>query len=157
MFRSVASRTLLVNGMLALAATAIPSASVAHESDSGTVEFMSCSRRFSTIEVAKAVAAPGQLISVPVVFHPAEGWFIKDKFATVIKVFPPAGVTATKPLLKVQDAILSAQEGRFDIALSSREVGKKSIPAVLSFLVCTDGEEQCEPQIAKINIEMDVQ
>ena len=157
MFRSVANRKLLESGILALAVAAIPSTSVAHEVGSGTVKFLSCSRQFSSITVGKTVAAPGQMVNVPVVFHPAEGWGIKTNMATIIKVFPPAGVTAPHPLLKTQDATLSAEEGRFDVALSSSEAGKKTIPAVLTFMVCTDNEEHCEPQIANVSIEMDVQ
>jgi len=107
-----------------------------------------------TIDIGPAVANRGQAIQVPVVFHAAKGWRIAQEFAVGLKVFPPAGITAGKAYLDKSDAKLSAHEGQFEVLLTGTEVGKKLIPAALVFTVCHD--QNCDPQVVRIQIEMDV-
>ncbi len=107
-----------------------------------------------TVTINKVAAKPGQEVTVPVVFHPAKGWHVNTEFPTGLKLSPPAGVTAQKLSLNKQDAQLTEEEGRFNVSLKSSEAGKKTVPGVLRFAVCS--ATTCDPQQTAIAIELEV-
>ena len=157
MHRSSSSFLRFSCGVLLLGTGTMAPHALADAAGSGSVEFASCARQFSTVTLEKAVAKPGRSVTVPVVFQPAEGWLIKAQSATTLRLFPPAGISTPQPLMKAQDAVLNEQRGHFNVVLTSEEAGQKTIPGALTFMVCTSNGSACEPQIAKLSIELTVQ
>lgn len=157
MHRSGSSLWRLGCGVLLLGSGAMAPHALADGVGSGAVEFASCSRQFSTVTVETVAGKPGQSVTVPVVFQPAEGWLIRAQSATTLRLFPPAGISTPQPLMKAQDAVLNEQRGRFNVVLTSNDAGQKTIPGALTFMVCTSDGSACEPQIAKLSIELVVQ
>lgn len=107
-----------------------------------------------TVTVARVEARKGQPATASVRIKPAAGWHVNKEFPASLKLKLPAGVTAQKTELGKADAVLSEQEGRFDVVLTSAETGKKAVPGDLRFAVCTD--TTCDPQKSQVTIEMDV-
>ncbi|MSP59435.1 MAG: hypothetical protein EXR72_03670 [Myxococcales bacterium] len=106
-----------------------------------------------SIVAAQVVAKVGQAAVAQVVIKAAPGYHLNKDFPTSLKLDPTAGIDLPKPKLLKADAKLSEMEGSFDVALTAREAGKKTIAGVLAFAVCT--ATTCDPQRVKVAIAVD--
>ena len=106
-----------------------------------------------SVVTAPLAAKVGQAATTQVVIKAAPGYHINKEFPTSLKLDPTAGIDIPKPKLSKADAKLSESEGSFEVALTAREAGKKTIAGTLAFAVCT--ATTCDPQRVKVAIAVD--
>lgn len=107
-----------------------------------------------TVTVQPVTAQKGQEATAQVIIRPAKGWHINKEYPASLKLRPPAGVVAKKAELGQKDAVLSDDEGRFDVVLTGAQPGKQTVPGDLRFAVCNDSS--CDPQRSQVAIELNV-
>jgi hypothetical protein len=84
-----------------------------------------------------------------------KGWHVNKEAPITVQLSPSAGVAVDKPKLTKSDVAQQTEDlARFDLGFTATQPGKKTIGAVVKFVVCQ--ETTCKPVTEKVTLHVDV-
>jgi hypothetical protein len=130
--------------LLVLAALGLPSLAMAQ--DKGL-------DKSYTVTINAAPAKAGTKAVAALEIKPGPGFHMNKEYPTSLKLTPPDGVTLEKQKLVAKDASKWEEAGgRFDVAYTAKQPGKKVVTGELSFAVCS--ANSCDPKKKAVSIEI---
>jgi hypothetical protein len=85
---------------------------------------------------APKVARVGQSVTVVLRVTPQSGWKVNTRYPIRLKLQPVAGVELARTSFAKGDARVDEHEARFDVPVTIKEAGAKTVTGELKFSVC---------------------